>query len=180
MVAALRFRQKASLLRIEHTANFAKELLENGLQVAISTQFLDAAKGLNELLEDSVVISGENTSQHREDLRVRFQQGDSQVAIFTITEGISLHAGEKAVKGNSLERALLIHDLRWSALDMAQIEGRCHRDGQKAVVYYMYGEETVEEKVAAAVIHKLSDMANMLGDDLVGLEKLLREGGWEE
>jgi hypothetical protein len=63
---------------------------------------------------------------------------------------------------------------------MAQIEGRCHRDGQKAVVYYMYGEETVEEKVAAAVIHKLSDMANMLGDDLVGLEKLLREGGWEE
>lgn len=180
MVAALRFRQKASLLRIEHTANFAKESLENGLQVAISTQFLDAAKGLNELLEDSVVISGENTSQQREDLRVRFQQGDSQVAIFTITEGISLHAGEKAVKGNSLERALLIHDLRWSALDMAQIEGRCHRDGQRAVVYYMYGEETVEEKVASAVIHKLSDMANMLGGDLVGLEKLLREGGWEE
>ena len=178
MVAALRFRQKASLLRVDHTAAFAADLLENGLQVAISTQFLDTAEALAGRLGGAVVISGESGAEEREERRIQFQQGRSQVAIFTVTEGISLHAGEAAVRATRNERALLIHDLRWSALDLAQIEGRCHRDGEKAVAYYMYGEGTVEEKVAAAVIGKLSDMGSMLGDDTVGLDALLSEGGW--
>lgn len=178
MVAALRFRQKSSLLRAEHTADFAKDLLENGLQVAVSTQFLDTAAYIAERLERSVVISGETSAEERERRRVAFQTGVSNVAIFTVTEGISLHAGEQAVRATSNERALLIHDLRWSALDMAQIEGRCHRDGEKAIAYYLYGVETVEERVAAAVIGKLADMGSMLGDDTVGLDELLSLGGW--
>ena len=180
MVAALRFRQKSSLLRAAHTAAYAADLLENGLQVAISTQFLDTAAAIAERLEGAVVISGETPAEEREQRRVDFQQGRANVAIFTVTEGISLHAGEQAVQATRNERALLIHDLRWSALDMAQIEGRCHRDGEKAVAYYLYGEETVEEKVAAAVIGKLADMGTMLGDDTVGLDALLSEGGWLE
>jgi hypothetical protein len=178
MVAALRFRQKSSYLRTSHTVRFAEDLLENGMQVAISTQFLDSARAIVEALPGSVVISGKENATQREDARLSFQRGQSKVAVFTITEGISLHAGEQAVHATSAERALLIHDLRWSALDMAQIEGRCHRDGEKAVAYYLYGESTVEEGVAAAVLQKLSDMASMLGDDMLALDELLRLGGW--
>lgn len=179
MVAALRFRQKASLLRVDHTVEFARDLLEGGMQIAISTQFLDSAKAIAEALPGSVVISGEIGPDEREASRVAFQRGDAKVAVFTVTEGISLHAGELAIGGCNAERALLIHDLRWSALDMAQIEGRCHRDGQKAVAYYMYADDTVEERVASAVITRLSDMATMLGDERVALDELLAAGGWE-
>lgn len=179
MVAALRFRQKASILRVEQTVRRAEDLLEDGYQVAISTQFLETARQLNEQLSKSVIISGETSGAAREALRVSFQTGEAEVAIFTVTEGISLHAGEKAVGGNLRERVLLIHDLRWSALDMAQIEGRCHRDGQNAVAYYLYGAETVEERVAEAVIGKLTDMGSMLGDDLVGFDALIAATGVE-
>ena len=177
MVAALRFRQKASLLRVEQTVRRAIDLAEDGYQVAISTQFLDTAKALAEALDGAAVISGETPGPERERRRVAFQRGETGFAIFTVTEGISLHANEAAVGGNDAERVLLIHDLRWSALDMAQIEGRCHRDGQNAVAYYMFGAETVEERVAEAVIGKLSDMGTMLGDDLVGLDTLLDAAG---
>jgi superfamily II DNA or RNA helicase len=177
MVAALRFRQKASVLRAPHTVEFAADLIADGLQVAVSVQFLETAKLIADQL-GAVVISGEIPAGEREQARISFQRGEVPAVVFTVTEGISLHAGEQAVRASSAERALLVHDLRWSALDMAQIEGRCHRDGERAVAYYLYADGTVEEKVAAAVLHKLSDMASMLGDDRVGLETLLTEGGW--
>jgi len=179
LVAALRFRQKSSLLRADHTVSYARDLLEDGLQVAISTQFLDSARAIAAEIDGAVVISGESSAGDREAMRLAFQRGESRVAVFTVTEGISLHAGEQAVGATDAERALLVHDLRWSALDMAQIEGRCHRDGEKAVAYYLYGEDTVEENVASAVIRKLSDMGSMLGDDTVGLDALLSAAGWE-
>jgi superfamily II DNA or RNA helicase len=177
MVAALRFRQKASLLRVEQTVQRALDLAEDGYQVAISAQFLDTAQLLAETLDGAAVISGETPGPEREHRRVSFQRGEVRFAVFTVTEGISLHAHEAAVGGNDVERVLLVHDLRWSALDMAQIEGRCHRDGQNAVAYYLFGAETVEERVAEAVIGKLSDMGTMLGDELVGLDTLLDAAG---
>lgn len=177
MVAALRFRQKASLLRVGQTVRRALDLAEDGYQVAISTQFLDTAKAVAGDLTGAAVISGEIPGSERERRRVSFQRGETSFVVFTVTEGISLHANEQAVGGNNVERVLLIHDLRWSALDMAQIEGRCHRDGQNAVAYYLFGAETVEERVAEAVIGKLSDMGTMLGDDLVGLDALLEAAG---
>lgn len=177
LVAALRFRQKASLLRVDQTVRHAVELVEAGLQVAISVQFIETADALAEGLERNAVtstrISGREGSEERERNRVEFQQGRTPVCIFTVTEGISLHAGEQAVSASLNERALLVHDLRWSALEMAQIEGRCHRDGQNAVAYYLYADETVEQRVAQAVLGRLTDMGTMLGDDTVGLDELI-------
>lgn len=102
-----------------------------------------------------------------------FQRGDADVAVFSIVEGISLHAGEVASVGDATPRSLLLHDLRWSALEMAQIEGRTHRDGQAAVAHYLFGLGTVEERMVRAVVQKLTTMAGMLGDDVTALEALL-------
>jgi len=177
LVAALRFRQKASLLRVEETARHAAELIEEGMQVAISVQFIETANAIAEALEklgfESARITGQEGANLREAERIAFQQGEKKACLFTVTEGISLHAGEQAVNACDAERVLLVHDLRWSALDMAQIEGRCHRDGQNAVGYYLYADDTVEQRVAEAVIGRLSDMGTMLGDDTVGLDALL-------
>jgi hypothetical protein len=62
--------------------------------------------------------------------------------------------------------------MRWSALDVAQIEGRCHRDGENAAVWYLFAPDSVEEKVARAVLQRLEDMGDMLGDDTTGLDAL--------
>jgi superfamily II DNA or RNA helicase len=177
LVAALRFRQKASLLRVEDTARHAAELVEEGMQVAISVQFIETANAISEALSklgvESARITGQEGANQREAERIAFQRGEKKACLFTVTEGISLHAGEQAVSATDAERALLVHDLRWSALDMAQIEGRCHRDGQNAVGYYLYADETVEQRVAEAVLGRLTDMGTMLGDDTVGLDALL-------
>lgn len=176
LVAALRFRQKASLLRAGQTAQMAVDMVEAGLRPAISVQFHDSTDAIVAEMPPSCrtgVIDGRVSPAEREDVRRAFQRGELDVVLFSPTEGISLHAGEKAVGGDTKRRVLLIHDVRWSALEMAQIEGRTHRDGQAAVAHYLFAADTVEERVVAAVTSKLAAMATMMGDDTAGLDALL-------
>ena len=102
-------------------------------------------------------------ARRNEAARVAFQTGALDVVVFTVTESISLHGGEMA--GGERERSLVVHDMRHSAIQLQQIEGRCHRDGQRAVIYYAYAEETVEETIAAIVIARMAAMDGMAGDD---------------
>lgn len=176
MVAALRFRQKASLLRVKATADAVKDFITEGYRPAVSMQFYDSIDGVRKLLDSTLnvgVIDGRTPD--RENVRLQFMQGKLDCVLFSVTEGISLHANSDVSGADDTPRVLLIHDLRWSALDMAQIEGRTHRDGQSALAYYMYSENTVEEKMVDAVVNKLRTMGEMLGDDTTALDSLLGE-----
>jgi len=177
LVAALRFRQKSSLLRVSGTAQMVRDMLEDGLRPAVSVQFMESASSLEDSLAPSgirvVRIDGSVAAEERELRRLRFQRGQADVAVFSVVEGISLHADEAASSADSVRRVLLLHDLRWSALEMAQIEGRTHRDGQAAVAHYLFGLGTVEEQMVLAVVQKLATMAGMLGDDLTALNALM-------
>ncbi len=95
------------------------------------------------------------------------------VVVFTVTESISLHAHE--MPGGDRPRALLVHDMRHSAIQLQQIEGRCHRDGEKAVVYYAYAEGTVEERIAATVVSRMAAMDGMAGDDTAAIDAMLAQ-----
>ena len=99
---------------------------------------------------------------------MRFQRGDDRVVLFTVEEGISLHEGEH----NAAVRSHVIHDLRWSAIQMAQIEGRCHRDGRFAQVYWTYADDTLEERIAAIVCRRIQSMKGMVGDDIQTLREI--------
>lgn len=180
LVAALRFRQKSSLLRVPGTSQMVKDMLEDGLRPAVSVQFMESASAIVDELASSglrvVRIDGSTAASERESGRVRFQRGDADVVVFSVVEGISLHAGEAASSADMTPRVLLLHDLRWSALEMAQIEGRTHRDGQAAVAHYLFGLGTVEERMVSAVVQKLATMAGMLGDDVTALDELLAAG----
>jgi len=111
------------------------------------------------------------TGSVKERQRLEFQQGRAPVCVYTVEEGISLHEGEY----NAAKRANLIHDLRWSAIQMKQIEGRTHRDGKFSQVYWMAGEGTIEEHVAEIVAHRIRSMSRMQGDEstMADIEKLL-------
>ncbi len=176
-VAELRFRQKASLLRVAGTADFAQELLENDEQVAISVAFLETGAALCELLSNRGYrvgqINGEQSGPLNEQVRLQFQTGELEVVIFTVTESISLHQHE--LPGGEKPRQLIIHDMRHSAIQLQQIEGRCHRDGQRALIHYAFAESTVEEAVVARVVNRMANMDGMAGDDISLLEELARE-----
>jgi hypothetical protein len=64
--------------------------------------------------------------------------------------------------------------MRHSAVELAQVEGRAHRDGQRAMIYYAYAEDTVEEKVAARVVERMAAMDGMAGDDTRMIEEIAR------
>lgn len=176
-VADLRFRQKASLLRVAGTADFAETLLDNGEQIAVSVAFLETGA----MLEDTFrhrgwrvgQINGEQPAERNEETRLAFQTGGLDVVIFTVTESISLHQGE--MPGGEKPRALIIHDMRHSAIQLQQIEGRCHRDGQRALIHYAFAEDTVEEAVTARVIARMSAMDGMAGDDIALVEAIAAE-----
>ena len=68
----------------------------------------------------------------------------------------------------------MVHDMRHSAIQLQQIEGRCHRDGKRALIYYTYAEDTVEEKIAATVLARMTSMGGMAGDDTTLLEEISR------
>ncbi len=179
LAASLRLRQKSSLVRAAGTIELVRELLENGHQVAVSVAFLETLEWLREHLQGGLApvqcatISGALPAAEREAERLRFQHGDAQVVLFTVEEGISLHQGEH----NEAPRSLILHDLRWSAIQMAQIEGRCHRDGRFAPAYWVYADSTVEEKIARVVAGRIQSMKAMIGDDtetLREIEQLLR------
>jgi hypothetical protein len=163
LAAALRLRQKSSLIRVAGTAELVTELLDNGHQVAVSVAFKETLEVLKQALGDVTCaeIHGGLSASAREAERLRFQREEAQVVLFTVEEGISLHQGEHG----DTARSEVIHDLRWSAIQMAQIEGRCHRDGRFAQVYWAYADGTVEGRIARVVAGRIHSMKEMIGDD---------------
>ena len=174
--ADLRFRQKASLLRVTGTADFADLLLGAGEQVAISVAFLETGAALLTALESRGwrvgAIDGTQDAEANEAVRQSFQMGDIDAVVFTVSESISLHQGE--LPGGERTRALVIHDMRHSAIQLAQIEGRCHRDGQAAMIHYAYAEDTVEEEITATVVQRMAAMGAMAGEDNGMFDSIMR------
>ena len=173
--ADLRFRQKASLLRTPGSADFAELLLEADEQVAISVAFLETSAALVETLQGRGwrvgAIDGAQSAEDNEATRLAFQGGALDVVVFTVTESISLHRNE--IPGGDRIRALLIHDMRHSAIQLAQIEGRCHRDGEAATIYYAFAEDTVEEAIATTVVRRMLAMDAMAGEDTALLDTII-------
>lgn len=174
LAATLRLRQKSSLIRVPGTIELVQDLLANGHQVAVSVAFVETLGALRDaLVADKVTcaeIHGGLSGPAREEERLRFQRGEARVVLFTVEEGISLHQGEHV----DIPRSEVIHDLRWSAIQMAQIEGRCHRDGRFAQVYWAYADDTIEDRIARVVAGRIQTMKEMVGDDVTTLREIER------
>lgn len=170
MVANLRFKQKASLLKAPATAEFIMDLLDNKIQVAVSVEFIESLEAIKEVLEKKgiscVEYSGRIKDNEKE--RIAFQRGEAKVILFTVDSSVSFHAGEQLKDGSfatKTPRATVIHDPRYSGISSAQIENRCHRDGQKANIFYMYLRDTVEAKVVTRLMQRMADTSTLQGDD---------------
>lgn len=166
----LRFAQKASLLRVGQTVDNAASLVEAGQQVAISVRFLETLDAIRAGLKTQGIECSEfsgRTYIDKEKERIDFQKGKTQVILFTVEEAVSFHAKESlpdGTKASAATRSLLVHDMRYSALSMTQIIGRTHRDGQNSNAYFLYSENTVEERIMNIMMNKLENMTLLSGD----------------
>lgn len=159
-----RLRQKASLLRVGETCDLAEELLEEGRQVAISVEYLGSLDAIRENLEKRGYAVGEFSGRNvsgREAVRRAYQKGELDAIIFSTESSISLHQENPTDR----PRAQVVHDLRWSAIEQEQVDGRSHRNGTHAPVYWCFARETVEERVAKILLAKLEAMNTLRGDD---------------
>lgn len=182
LAATLRFRQKASMLSALATAEFVNDLLDNGLQVAISVEFMETLDTIKDYLEKKGWHCAEFTGRNndvRESERLRFQKGQAQVMLFSVLEAINLHSSELLPDGShatSTKRAMVVHDIRYSSIDMTQIVGRTTRDGQLAIAYLMYTENTIEPQILKVVLERMKNLKTLSGDDeetLVAVQSLL-------
>ena len=177
--AVIRLRQKSSLLKVEDSIELYLELLDNGRQVAISCEFLATMDAMEEVLRKKKIsyarVDGRcaNGSQLKEAERLRYQRGEAPVILFNVVEGISLHEGEANNGGNNVPRSQIDHDLRWSAIQAHQIDGRSHRDGKFAQVYWVVAKDTVDSRVAEILLWKLESMGNLQGDSTKDFEEIL-------
>ena len=178
----LRFAQKASILRVSQTVDTVVDLIEEGQQVAISVRFLETLDAIRAGLKSQGIECSEfsgRTYIDKEKERIDFQKGKTKVMLFTVEEAVSFHAKESlpdGSKASSAPRSLLVHDMRYSAIAMTQIIGRTHRDGQKSNAYFLYSEDTVEEKMLNIMLNKLGNMTLLSGDNEEdGVVEMLRD-----
>lgn len=183
LVEALRYRQKASLLKVDSMVDMIEGFVDSDSQVYVSCEFIETVdRYKNKLTEKGISvaeISGRNVAD-RENERLRFQRGEARVVLCTVVAGISLHAGEILPDGSKATmkpRISVISDVRQNNLDTDQSLGRAHRDAQNSVAYFPYIESTVEEKVIESYANKNSNMNHMTGltETAEDMEKIFRE-----
>lgn len=180
--AVLRFRQKASLLRVDASVAWVAAQVEAGYQVAVSCEFLGAgavpmaealqAKGLSVARIHGAVGDSEPDLEGE---RQRFQTGAAQVVVFTPSASLSLQAGEHLADGtraSSAFRVGLMHNVRYSGLAGRQILGRTHRDHQVSPWWVSYAEGTVEEAIAVTMIERFRATADTAGADSTALTRI--------
>ena len=174
--AQMRFRQKASMLKVPYVAQMTKDALSAGYQVAVSFEYLESVElFVREMNPEQVaIVTGQIKGVEREQQRLAFQRGQVKVVAFTVTESINLHAGDQMAGGNNIPRRSILADARWDGKALAQIEGRTHRDGAHSLSVIPYAVHTVDEKVVRMMIQRLSDMKTMSGDDTADVEAILQ------
>ena len=172
LVENLRFRQKASLLKVPHVAEHVEAFVESGNQVYVSVEFLETVDEFKKHFDKKGITTAEITGRmdkYRESERLRFQKGEAKVVLCNVIEALSLHSGESPLSDGSTAtdapRITVIHDMRQNDLDTNQSLGRAHRDGTNSLTYFPYLTGTVEEKVNERYVIKRSNMERSLGED---------------
>jgi len=162
-VKILRARQESELRKVPLFVDMVGDLVEEGNSVAIFVNYSETLTLLSQYLETDCVVWGENKGDEREEAIQKFQSGESKIIICNIQAGgasINLHDED-----GRFPRVALISPT-FSAVDLKQCFGRCHRANGKSKVIQkvVYAAGTCEEAVCKQVQDKLSNL-DMLNDN---------------
>lgn len=119
-------RRIGSIYKVPTAVEMAEELLEQGQQVVIFTEFVESAKELHKKLGGELLL-GETPVSDRQKIVDRFQAGESKVFIG------SIKAGGVGITLTAASNVILL-DRPWTPGDAEQAEDRCYRIGQDDTV----------------------------------------------
>jgi superfamily II DNA or RNA helicase len=168
LVAELRYRQAAEMLKAPIIAELAQEYLADGLSVCIFVNFRDTMAALAKLLKTRSLIFGDQDRLgiNREEVRLAFQANQERLIICMADAGgqsIDLHD----LKGGHQRISIICPT--YNPISLKQILGRTYRAGAKTVpiMKLCYAAGTVEEKVAQTVAAKLDNLDALNRGDLM-------------
>lgn len=161
----LRAQQKIELLKIPTFIELTNDFIDNGYSVVIFINFTKSLETIANMLHTKNTINGQQTQQERDAIIENFQSNKTNVIVCNIKAGglgISLHD----VHGGH-PRASLISPT-WSSIDLLQALGRIHRAGgkSKSLQRIIYTANTIEEKIADKLKHKLNNINSINNGDL--------------
>ncbi|MFL0579512.1 DEAD/DEAH box helicase family protein [Dietzia sp. 179-F 9C3 NHS] len=171
LAAIVRLRQKASMIRAEHTVDAVRAELERGYQVLVATEMVStAAHPVADMLEAHGVpvarIYGSNPNAEAE--RMRFQRGQAPVVVFNTPTAINLQAREQFADGTfatDTPRRGLFHQARYSGLLAEQTMGRAHRNHQVCAWSLLAAMGTIEEQAGLVMLSRLIASATSTNSD---------------
>lgn len=162
LVAMRKFQEKAELLRTDEISSRAVVNVAAGKQVIIASNYLNTLRSCWVRLTKqhgidaeriSFIVGGQSEKERQAQID-KFQRGDADIMLFTMTAGgvgISLHHD----RTTSRPRHVILPPT-WSAIDLVQALGRAHRltslsPTTQEILWY---GDTVEDKVKVVVERK--------------------------
>lgn len=177
LVAELRYRQAAELLKAEAISELTDDYLYAGLSVCIFVNFRDTLSYLSKRLDTKSVIFGDQDKYgyYRESVIDRFQSGETRIIICMNEAGgqsISLHD----LTGKHRRVSLICPT--YNPIALKQVCGRTHRAGSRStpIIKLVYSGGTIEEKVCSMVNEKIRNIdalneGELTGENLFNLHK---------
>lgn len=156
-------RKVGSEFKVNAAIALAEELLEQGEQVVIFTEFLESAKAIHSALGGEL-LTGETPPQERQALVDRFQSGESKVFTGTIKAGgvgLTLTAASNVI----------LCDRPWTSSECEQAEDRVHRLGQKHAAFAIWLQLGEIDKSIDSLIHSKAERIELI---LKGKRKTLK------
>lgn len=162
IVFLIRLRAAASKAKVESGVELAKDILEEGRQVVIFTEFRETVDLLHKALGGEI-LTGDTPIEERQVCVDRFQSGESKVFISTSGAG---GVGITLTKASDV----ILLDRPWTPGDARQAEDRVYRIGQerKVMAYWMqFGQaderidsllQTKEERISFVLEGKRKTM----------------------
>lgn len=163
LVAVGQFRKRISLLKAKATADFARTFLEQNMVVVISCEYLDTLAAIDAGLEgyQRGKITGMTPQPTRQIVLDMSKRDELDVILTTVSEGVNLHQQTDGAR----KRIQILADQPWSALKLSQIEGRVHRAGRSALVYWMVCADSVDAKVAKRLSERMQTLNAIVGEE---------------
>jgi hypothetical protein len=168
LVADLRYRQYAELLKADVLVDMVKDYLQEGFSVAVFVNFRETLAYLAKALKTRSLIFGNQQTLkiNRDEVVEDFQRGRERVILCMSEAGgqsISLHD----VHGTGRRISLICPT--YNPITLQQVLGRTRRAGSKTVpiMKLVYAAGTVEEKVAERVNEKLDNISALNNGDLM-------------
>ena len=157
-------RHAGSIAKVESAIELAQEVLEQGGQPVLFTEFLTSADALHKDLGGEL-LTGESTD--RQAMVDRFQAGISKVFVGTIK------AGGVGITLTAADTVILV-DRPWTSGDAIQAEDRLHRIGQKESVTAIWLQANGTDEMIDALLQAKQERINLV---LQGKRKTLRGVG---